>query len=75
MEYRGSNNSSVVSQLSGSSKTNGDGREEDGGELSISQGDISVHRENWWGQGSDEEDTQVLYACIKQLTPPFVCHV
>ena len=57
MEYR-SNNSSVVSQLSGSS--NGDGRDEEGGGLSMSQGDISVHRENLWGQGSDEEDTQVL---------------
>lgn len=57
MEDR-SNNNSVVSQLSGSS--NGDGREEEGGELSMSQGDISVHRENLWGQGSDEEDTQVL---------------
>ena len=59
MECR-SNNSNVVSQLSDSSK--GEGREEEDGELSMSQGDISVHRENLWGQGSEEEDTQVFAA-------------
>ena len=60
MECR-SNNSSVVSQLSDSSKgSKGDGREEEARELSMSQGDISVHRENLWRQGSEEEeDTQV----------------
>ena len=33
--------------------------EEEAGELSMSLGDISVHRENLWRQGSEEEDTQV----------------
>ena len=63
-----SNNSSAVSQLSDSSKgSKGDGREQEAGELSMSQGDISVHKENLWGQGSEEEDTQVSQCSVYHL--------
>lgn len=49
-----------VSQRSDSAKssTENDGGDESG-ELSMSRSDISVHRENLWGQSLEEEDTQV----------------
>ena len=49
-----------VSQRSDSAKssTENDGGDESG-ELSMSRSDISVHRENLWGQYLEEEDTQV----------------
>lgn len=57
-----------ASQRSDSAKssTENDGGDESG-ELSMSRSDISVHRENLWGQSLEEEDTQVsnhLYTLI-----------